>query len=91
MSELLQEVEGHSDRTEGDDIAQQGSLRWIQALRRHPWIVAFNLMCLAIGLFLALEHLPTGWSLVRRLAAGALSGIGIGLMITANRMLGAWR
>ncbi len=91
MSEIQQEVEGRTDKAEGNDVTQKGSLRWIQALRRHPWIVAFNLVCLGIGLLLAFEHLPTEWSLIRRLAAGALSGISIGLVITANRMLGAWR
>ena len=64
---------------------------WLRAVRDHPWITAFNLMCLCIGLTMALTHLPAEWSLARRLTAGAISGLGIGLVITANRMLGAWR
>jgi len=91
MSEMQKEVEDQTERVEGAGAAQQSKLIWVQALREHPWITAFNVMCLCIGLILALKHLPAEWSLARRLTAGALSGIGIGLMITANRMLGAWR
>ena len=91
MSEIQRDDKSQNQRAEGTEASEQSSSSLIQALRRHPWIIVFNVMCLAIGLFLALEHLPTEWSLVRRLTAGALSGISIGLVITANRMLGAWR
>jgi hypothetical protein len=64
---------------------------WLRAVRANPGITAFNVLCLCIGLAMALTHLPAEWSLARRLTAGALSGVGGGLVITANRMLGAWR
>ena len=91
MNERHLESHGEAQRAEATEASEQSGSSLIQTLRTHPWIIAFNVMCLAIGLFLALEHLPTEWSLVRRLTAGALSGISIGLVITANRMLGAWR
>ncbi len=64
---------------------------WIQAILAHPYIAVFNLVCLLAGVVIAIDQLPGDWSLARRSIAGAFSGISIGLLITANRMLGAWR
>ena len=64
---------------------------WLQAIADHPYITAFNLLCMVAGIVVAIQQLPPEWSLARRAAGGAFSGISIGLFITANRMLGAWR
>ena len=64
---------------------------WLQAVVRHPYITAFNLICGVVGVIGALHYLPADWSLWRRVASGAFAGGSIGLFITANRMLGAWR
>ena len=82
------EIKSRETTSQGERVQGRG---WLRAVRAHPWITAFNVMCLCIGLAMALTHLPAEWSLARRLTAGAMSGIGIGLVITANRMLGAWR
>ena len=72
---------------------QQHSQRpaWIQAIVDHPYITGFILLCLVVGVVVAIDQLPPEWGLARRATAGAFSGISIGLFITANRMLGAWR
>jgi len=64
---------------------------WLQAVIDHPYISGFNLLLMTLGIVVAVTQLPAEWTLVRRVLAGALSGISIGLFITANRMLGAWR
>jgi len=70
---------------EGDQPA------WLRALVRHPYITAFNMICGVVGVIAALHYLPEEWSLSRRMVSGAFGGGSIGLFITANRMLGAWR
>ena len=64
---------------------------WLQAIVDHPYMTVFNLPCLIVGTVVAIDQLPPEWSLVRRTLSGAFSGTAIGLFITANRMLGAWR
>lgn len=64
---------------------------WLEAIIDHPYITAFMLLCMVAGIVVAIDQLPTEWSLARRATSGAFSGISIGLIITANRMLGAWR
>jgi hypothetical protein len=58
------------------------------SIRRHPWIVTLLVACTVTGTVLGAIYLPAEWSMLRRLAAGAFSGAGVGLLCTATRMLG---
>jgi len=71
--------------------SSRGRAAWLQMVRDHPYITGFNLLLMIIGIVAAVTQLPSEWSLLRRVVAGALSGISVGLFITANRILGAWR
>jgi hypothetical protein len=55
---------------------------------RHPVIAATLLACTAAGAALGAALLTGEWSLARRLLAGAVAGGGVGLLITATKMLG---
>ena len=44
--------------------------------------------CIVLGAVLGAVSLGDDWSLARRLAAGAVSGAGIGLLFTATKMIG---
>jgi hypothetical protein len=57
-------------------------------VRRHPVIVFVMLACTVLGAVLGAVYLGDDWSLARRLAAGAVSGAGIGLLFTATKMIG---
>ena len=63
-----------------------GALRRIA--REHPVITAVMLACTVAGAVLGLALLPETWSIARRLAGGAVSGAGVGFLITATKMLG---
>jgi hypothetical protein len=44
--------------------------------------------CTLAGAVLGLVYLTGEWSAARRLAAGAVAGAGVGLLLTATKMLG---
>jgi hypothetical protein len=54
--------------------------------RRHPVVSGVLLGCTVAGAALGVWLLTGEWSLARRLAAGAVSGFGVGLLITATKM-----
>ena len=58
------------------------------AVRQHPVISTILILCTVAGTVLGEIYFPAEWSLVRRLAAGALSGGGVAFLITAPKMLG---
>jgi hypothetical protein len=60
----------------------------VDSLRRHPVITGLLLSCAVAGAVLGALYLPAEWTLLRRIAAGAFSGAGVGLLCTATRMLG---
>ena len=60
------------------------------AIRRHPVITATMVLCV-VGTFGAILVPFEDWSVGRKMAAGALSGAWVGLLVTGTRMLGAWR
>jgi len=71
-----------------DEELRASRLRgWLSA---HPIIFAVVAVCIAIGAVLGVTLLLlTGeWSLGRRIAAGAVAGAGVGLLITAPRIIG---
>jgi hypothetical protein len=55
-------------------------------VRRHPVISATLLATTLLGALLGATFLTGEWSLARRIAAGAVSGAGIGLLLTATKM-----
>jgi hypothetical protein len=56
-------------------------------VRSHPVIVAIFAVCTLAGAALGLAFSPDEWALVRRAAAGGVSGAGIALLITATRLM----
>jgi hypothetical protein len=45
-------------------------------------------VCTIAGVVLGALYLPAEWSLLRRCAAGGVSGAGTALLITATKMIG---
>lgn len=65
----------------------QDSAGGVRALvRQHPVITSVLLGCTLVGAALGAWLLTQDWSLARRLAAGAVSGAGVGLLLTATKM-----
>jgi hypothetical protein len=57
-------------------------------LRRHPVITTTLVACTLLGAVLGFYLLTGDWSAARRIAAGAIAGAGVGLLMTATKMLG---
>jgi hypothetical protein len=55
---------------------------------RHPVIAGVVAACVILGAVSGAYLLTDDWSLARRIAAGAVAGAGVGLLITAPRMIG---
>ena len=60
----------------------------LERLREHPVITAVMLLCTVAGAVAAPLILPESLSETRRVLGGAVSGAGIGLLLTAYRMIG---
>ena len=58
------------------------------AITAHPIIFGVIIACISIGAVLGVVLLTDEWSLARRIAAGVVGGAGVGLLITAPRMIG---
>jgi hypothetical protein len=61
---------------------------WKAAISAHPIIFGVFVTCISIGMVLGAFVLTDDWSLVRRIAAGAVGGAGVGVLITAPRIIG---
>lgn len=61
---------------------------WSARIARHPVITATFVVCTLGGAIAGVALLTGDWSVARRLAAGAVGGASIGLLITATKMLG---
>ena len=59
-----------------------------RVLRDHPVITGALLGCTLVGVGLGYELLSSEWPLWRRLLGGGVGGAGVGLLITAARMIG---
>jgi hypothetical protein len=57
-------------------------------LRRHPVITSTLIGFTLAGAVLGFYLLTDDWSAARRLAAGALAGAGIGLLMTGTKLIG---
>lgn len=54
----------------------------------HPIITAILVVCTLVGTVLGYFMLGEEWSVARRLVGGAFGGAGVGLLVTAVRMIG---
>jgi len=71
------------------EAKRSGATRaWRAAIAAHPIISAVMIGCVAIGAVLGIFVLTDEWSLARRVAAGAVAGAGVGILITAPRIIG---
>ena len=50
-------------------------------------LVSFTILGAVAGYFL----LTGEWSVLRRIAGGAIGGCGVGFLLTVSRMIGAWK
>jgi hypothetical protein len=55
-------------------------------LRRHPVIVGVLVTCTLVGAVAGGVMLDEQWFVLRRVAAGAVAGGGVGLLLTATKM-----
>jgi hypothetical protein len=58
------------------------------AITAHPIIFGVVIACISIGTVLGVLILTDEWSLARRIAAGAVGGAGVGILITAPKIIG---
>jgi len=61
---------------------------WKAAIAAHPIIFGVIVACISIGAVLGVLLLTDEWSLARRIAAGVVGGAGVGVLITAPRIIG---
>jgi len=62
--------------------------RIARALSAHPIVTAVLLICTFAGAVAGTMLLQSDWSIVRRALGGAIAGAGVGLTVTAARMIG---
>ena len=56
-------------------------------VREHPLLAASWVLCGVAGATLGFMYLPTEWSILRRVAAGLVSGAGCALIVTTTRLV----
>ena len=61
---------------------------WKAVIAAHPIIFEVVIACISIGAVLGVFVLTDEWSLARRIAAGVVGGAGVGILITAPRIIG---
>jgi hypothetical protein len=61
---------------------------WKAEIAAHPIIFGVITSCITIGAVLGVFLLTDEWSLARRIAAGVVGGAGVGILITAPRIIG---
>ena len=71
------------------EAERAGTIRgWRAAITAHPIIFGVIISCISIGAVLGVFILTGEWSLARRIAAGVVGGAGVGVLITAPRIIG---
>jgi len=58
------------------------------AITARPVVLGVFITCVSVGAVLGGLLLTDEWSLVRRIAAGVVAGAGVGLLITAPKVIG---
>lgn len=61
---------------------------FVAAIRSHPILSAIFTIAVLGGIAAGIVWLPADWHIARRAAAGALSGAGCALLMTAHRLYG---
>ena len=61
---------------------------WLATLARHPVISAVLAACTLAGAAAGIALLDADWSVARRALAGCVGGAGVGLLLTATKMIG---
>jgi hypothetical protein len=56
-------------------------------IRRHPVITAILIGCTLLGAALGFALLGEDWSVLDRILAGTIGGAGVGLLVTATKMI----
>ena len=56
-------------------------------IQRHPVITAILVGCTLLGAALGFALLGDDWSALHRIFAGTIGGAGVGLLITATKMI----
>ena len=72
--------------TSRESEAGRGSLR--DLARGHPVVTTLIVSLAVLGAVLGGLYLSPEWPILRRVAAGALSGAGIGFFVVATRLIG---
>lgn len=72
--------------TSRESEAGRGSLG--DLARGHPVVTTLIVSLAVLGAVLGGLYLSPEWTLLRRVAAGALSGAGIGFFVVATRLIG---
>jgi len=70
-----------------DENAQRTNAA-LEFVREHPLVTAIFAICIFGGAVAGAVLLTQDWSIARRLAAGAVSGAGVALLVTAPRLIG---
>lgn len=65
-------------------------MNWWKSIQAHPWITLVSILCTVGGALLTWAADLDGFSPLRSLTAGAISGAGIAYMVVASRTLGAF-
>ena len=71
-----------------EEERKDSSRGWSVAIVAHPVISGVIASCTLIGAVLGLFLLTGEWSIARRIAAGVVGGAGVGILITAPRIIG---
>jgi hypothetical protein len=56
-------------------------------IQRHPVITAILIGCTLLGAALGFALLGEDWSVLDRILAGTIGGAGVGLLVTATKMI----
>lgn len=80
------------EMSEDPDERARARRGWAGSLERmvrdHPVITAVMVGCTLVGAGMGFSLLSGEWSVARRVLAGAVGGAGVGLIVTATRMIG---
>ena len=73
---------------EDPEQTASGSAAWIGRLKRHRAITSIFVACIVAGAVLGYFLFTDDMSAVRRVIGGAVSGVGVALLVSATKMIG---